>query len=598
MNSKVFQGDTIQLISRLIRDHGHNHWRGYLFAFLCMACIAGSTSLAAWLMRDVINKVFIDRDSQAVFGLAAVVVVIYFVKGLSMYSHQVTLSRIANSIVASVQRAIFAHVLKMNISYFMARHSSEFMARQSFMASSCGGVLNTVITSLGRDLLSLVGLVAVMIVQDPLMSMVGLFIMPSAVFGVQKLINRARKIMQTSFTQSMVVMELTQETVAGIKVVKSLGLEGYFTRRMQGSLIEVERASNKLASVGARSVPLMETLGGMAVAGVILYGGLRVISSAATPGSFFSFITALMLAYDPARRLARVHVELATNLVGVKAMYDFLATPALEAPEDDKPELRIDHGRIAFSGVRFRYRPEEEVLRGLDLVVEAGRTTALVGRSGGGKSTILSLLMRFYEWESGTIAIDGTDILSVDRRSLRRQIAYVGQDVFLFKGTVYDNIALGRQDATRAAVEAAAKAAYAHDFIMGFADGYATNLGQNGGQLSGGQRQRIAIARAILQDAPILLLDEATAALDNESERKIQQALAELSTGRTTLVIAHRLQTVRNADKICVIEHGGVVEEGSHDELLARAGQYAALHHLHFAAENTATASDKSEETH
>jgi len=587
MSSNAIPSDTIYLISRLVREHGRNHWRGYLFAFLCMGGIAGSTSLAAWLMRDVINKVFLDRDSRAVFGLAVAVVVIYTIKGLSTYGQQVTLSRIANAIVASVQRSIYRHLLQMDMRYFMARHTSEFVGRQAFMANSCGGVLNTVVTSLGRDLLSVIGLMLVMIVQDPIMSVVGLVFMPAAVFGVQGLIKRARKIMHTSYTQGVAVMELTQETVGGIKVVKSLGLEERFTRLMDVSIREVERASNKLVTVGARSAPLMETLGGFAVAGVILYGGFRVINSDATPGSFFSFITALLLAYEPAKRLARVHIELSTNLVGVKVMYDFLAEPTGEPAEDHKPPLVLDKGRIAFSDVHFRYRPEEVVLRGLNLVAEAGRTTALVGRSGGGKSTILSLLLRFYDVESGRIEIDGTDITAVDRRSLRRHIAYVGQDVFLFKGTVYENISLGRESAGREEIEAAAKAAHAHDFIMEFVDGYDTQLGENGGQLSGGQRQRIAIARAILQDAPILLLDEATAALDNESERKIQQALAELSSGRTTLVIAHRLQTVRNADKICVVEHDVVVEEGPHDDLLARGGRYAALHQLHFSQTET-----------
>ncbi len=584
MNSNLVQSDTVKLISRLIGDHGRNHWRGYVFAFICMGGIAGSTALAAWLMRDVINKVFLDREATAVIWLAVAVVVIYTIKGLSTYGQQVTLSRIANSIVASVQRSTYDHLLKMDMRYFMARHTSEFVGRQAFVANACGGVLNTVVTSVGRDLLSLVALVVVMVLQDPIMSVFGLVVMPAAVVGVQRLIKRARKVMHRSYSQGIAVMELTQETVAGIKVVKSLGLERRFIGLMNQAIGQVEGASNKLASIGARSGPLMESLGGFAIAGVILYGGYRVIGSTATPGSFFSFITALLLAYEPAKRLARVHIELASNLVGVRVLYDFLAEPTNEAPEDDKPELVIDGGRIVFSDVRFRYRPDEEVLRGLNLVAEAGRTTALVGRSGGGKSTILSLLLRFYDHDQGTIEVDGKEIRSVDRRSLRRQIAYVGQDVFLFKGTVYENIALGRLSATREEIEAAAKAAHAHDFIMGFAEGYDTPLGENGGQLSGGQRQRIAIARAILQNAPILLLDEATAALDNESERKIQQALAELSTGRTTLVIAHRLQTVRNADKICVVEQGVVVEEGPHDELLARGGRYAALHQLHFSA--------------
>jgi ATP-binding cassette subfamily B protein len=581
--------DTFGLIGRLVRDHGRDHWRGYLLAFVCMAGIAASTSLAAWLMRDVINKVFLDRDPRAVWELAAAVVAIYAVKGVSTFGQQVTLSRIANAIVASVQRRMYDHLLEMDVRYFVAHHSSEFIARQSFIATACGASLNTVVTSLGRDTLSLVGLLAVMVVQDPLMSIAGFTIMPAAVIGVQRLVKRARKIMRSGFTQSLVVGEITKETAAGIKVVKSLDLEDHFRGRMGAAIEDYRRAADKLASVGARSAPLMETLGGCAVAGVILYGGMRVIGSDATPGAFFSFITALLLAYEPAKRLARVHVDLSANLVGVKLFYDFLEERAAEKAEPDKPALRLGPGRIVFDDVRFRYRAEEEVLRGLSFVAEAGATTALVGRSGGGKSTVLSLLLRFWDWEGGRISIDGTEIRSVDRRSLRRAIAYVGQDAFLFKGTIEENIAFGRTGASRAEIEAAARAAHAHDFILAFADGYATELGENGAQLSGGQRQRIAIARAILQNAPILLLDEATAALDNESERAVQQALADLSQGRTTLVIAHRLQTIREADKICVVEQGRVVEEGDHDALLARGGRYAALHHMHFAAETETT---------
>ena len=578
----LMTGGTVALVRRLVADQGLRHWKGYVVAFVCMAAIAGSTSLAAWLMRDVIDKVFLERNQSAIFALSGAVAVIYVVKGLATFGQQVTLSRIANAIVAAVQARIFDHLLRLNLSYFADRHTSEFVARQSYIAASCGAVLNIIITSLGRDLLTLIGLLTVMLVQDPTMSLIAFLVMPGAVFGVQKLVKRAKAIMKAGFTQGMMVVEITQETVQGMKVVKAFGLEDHQRARMAATIDLVRHAADKFASVGARTAPLMETLGGFAVASVILYGGWRVTSAGATPGVFMSFITALLLAYDPAKRLARVHVELAGNLVGVQMMYDFLAEPAPEVEDAALPPLAIGAGRVVFDGVRFAYRDDEPVLDGLDLVAEAGQTTALVGRSGGGKSTILSLLLRFWEPNGGRITIDGTEIHTVSRRSLRASIGYVGQDVFLFKGSIAENIAMGREDATRAEIEAAAKAAYAHDFVMGFPAGYDTQVGENGAQLSGGQRQRLAIARAILKDAPILLLDEATAALDTESERAIQQALEALSRGRTTLVIAHRLQTIEKADAICVIEEGKVLERGTHAELLAHGGRYAGLHAVQF----------------
>jgi ATP-binding cassette subfamily B protein len=585
--TSLLSGKQGGLLRRLIQEQGPRHWRGYAAAFGCMALIAATTSLSAWLMKDVINKVFMERAQGAVWWLSGAVLAIYVVKGLSTYGQQVILSRIANAIVADVQRRIFRHVLEMDVPYVSNRHSSEFIARQSFVAASCGQVLNTLITTVGRDLLSVVGLLGVMVAQDPIMSLIGLAVMPFSVVGVQKLGRRAKKIMMTGYDKALEVVEATQETVQGFRLVKAFALEDHMRARAESSIRQVEETSNKLARVGARSTPLMESLGGVAIAGVILYGGWRVGADGSTPGTFFSFITALLLLYEPAKRLARVHVDLTGAMVGVGIFYDFLDEPARERDLPGVPDLRVTTGRIEYGGVRFHYRPDEEVLRGLDLVAEAGKTTALVGASGGGKSTILALLLRFWEPSAGTITIDGQSIDRVTRRSLRSSIAFVSQDVVLFKGTIFDNIALGRPGASEAEVIEAAKAAYAHDFISGFQDGYRSAVGENGMQLSGGQRQRLAIARAILKDAPILLLDEATAALDTESERAIQDALERLSHGRTTLVIAHRLQTIQRADKICVIERGVVAEAGRHEDLLELGGRYRRLHDIHFRAETT-----------
>ena len=570
-------GSSLSLISRLLREQGSRHWRGYLFAFGCMAAMAASTASSAWIMRDVIDKVFIEKNMAALWQIASFLVFISVVKGFSAYGQQVALARIANAIVADVQRRVFDKMLSMTVGYFGSRHSTDFIARQSFIGQSASSALNLVITAFSRDSLTLIGLVSVMVVQDPFMSLLALVFMPAAVISSRKLGLRVRKVMKTEFTGFAQIMESMQEAVQGIRIVKAFTLEKQLSGRQATVIGSFEQAANKLAAVSARSSPMMEALGGLAIAMVVLYGGWSVISSDRAPGSFFSFITAVLLAYEPAKRLARMHVDLNAALLGVSMLYEFLDENEVEPNLYDGPPVKVSRGEIAFRDVVFSYRTGEPVLRGLHFIAAAGKTTALVGRSGGGKSTVMSLLLQYWDVERGKILVDGQDIATTSRSSLRQQIAYVSQDTFLFKGTIRDNIAIGRQGASDDEVIAAAKAAHAHDFIEKFDDGYNTQVGENGTQLSGGQRQRIAIARAFLKNAPILLLDEATSSLDTESERAVQDALARLRDGRTTIVIAHRLSTIRSADKICVVSEGRVLEEGVHRDLMQNGGVYALL---------------------
>ena len=343
-----------------------------------------------------------------------------------------------------------------------------------------------------------------------------------------------------------------------------------------------------MSRVANRASPLMETLGGIAIGIIVIYGGYRVIETGATPGEFFSFIAAFLLAYEPAKRLARLNIELNTALVGARVMFEILDTPATEPIEDGLPPLSVTQGRIEFGNVAFAYRPGEPVLRGMSFVAEPNKVTALVGPSGGGKSTVLNLVLRFYDAQSGMITIDRQDIAAASRRSLRRQLAYVGQDAQLFTGSIRENIAFGKPGASEDEIRAAARAAHAHDFIMAFPRDYDTPVGEHGTQLSGSQRQRVAIACALIKNAPIILLDEATAALDSESERHVQDAIAELCKGRTTIVIAHRLSTIMHADRILVIEAGAVVEAGRHDELLRKGGRYASYYRLQLKAQEEA----------
>ena len=578
----IFSSPSNEVLRRLLSDQGAKHWKGYAFAFAMMALIAVTTSLSAWIIGRIVDKIFVGRDLKAVWEITAAIVAIYTVKGMATYGQQVILSRVANSIVASVQRRIFDKMLRMKVGYYSRSHSSEFIARQAFIAQSASNALNLLITTLSRDALTIVGLIIVMVSQDPLLSLFALMFVPLAVVGVRKIGLRVRKIMASEFQGAMQMMESLQETAQGIRIVKAFTLESFMRRRQASAIEGFQRAANKLARVSSRTSPIMESLGGFAIAAVVLYSGYTVIIRGNPPGSLFSFITSVIMLYEPMKRVARLHVDLSSSLFGVGLLYAFLDEKEFEADPPSAPELKVTRGRIEFRDVVFGYRPEERVLHSVSFVAEAGKTMALVGRSGGGKSTVMNLILRLYDLESGQILFDGVDTATVTLESLRRQIAYVSQENFLFRGSARDNIALGRPGASDEEIVAAAKAAYAHDFIMGFERGYDTPCGEHGMQLSGGQRQRIAIARAFLKDAPIILLDEATSALNSESEQAIQKALRTLCEGRTTIVIAHRLSTVAQADEICVIDRGRIVERGRHGELLAQGRTYSHIAQTQF----------------
>jgi subfamily B ATP-binding cassette protein MsbA len=571
---------TAVLVRRLLVEQAAGQWRRYALAFGLMGIAAASTALGAYLVGDVINQAYVHKNLPNIIILAIVTAVIFMIKGMATYGQAVMLARIGNRIIAENQRRMFAKLLRHNIGFFADRHSSEFMARLTTGAAAASQVLNLLITSFGRDLLSLVGLLAVMAVQDPVLSALSIIVVPPAMLILRKMIRRIKTIAHHQFTGSARILETLQETLQGIRILKAFTLEDAMRERFDSRVAELEHESNKWARVAYRSGPLMEALGGFAIAGALVYGGFRVIETGATPGQFFSFLAAFMLAYEPAKRLARLNLDLNSGLVGVRILFEVIDHPPTEPADEDKPSLKLLQARVEFANVQFAYRPGEKVIKNLSFVAEPGKVTALVGPSGGGKSTMFNLMLRFCEADGGAIVIDGQNISTVSRRSLRSQVAYVGQNVFLFRGSVRENIAFGRLGATEAEIVAAAKAAYAHDFIMAFPRGYDTPVGEHGLQLAGGERQRIAIARGLLKDAPIILLDEATASLDSESERLVQGAIEHLCQGRTTIVIAHRLHTVVDADRIFVIEDGTVVESGRHDELLRRGGRYTSFYRL------------------
>ena len=571
---------TSALVRRLLLDEALAYWPRYAVAFVLMAIAAGATALVAYLAGTMTNEAIVHHNYNGIVVISLVAMATFTVRGFATYGGAVTLSWVGNRIIAQNQRRMFDKLLQQNIGFFAEHHSSEFIARLTTGANAVSAVVNLLITAIGRDLLSLIGLIIVMVVQDPVMSLFSFLVAPPAFFVLRKLIRRVRTIARMQFTGGTRIIETVQETLQGMRMVKAFALEDEMRQRLGKNVAEVEHESNKMARVSNRASPLMEMLGGCAVALGLMYGGYRFIEAGATPGGFVSFIMAFLLAYEPAKRLARLNIDLNNSLVGVRVLYEVIDSPPGEPDDDDRPALRLSDARIEFADVQFAYHADAPVLRGMSFVAQPGKVTALVGPSGGGKSTVLNLLLRFYDVDSGRVLIDGQNVAAVSRRSLRHEIAYVGQIVHLFRGTIRENIALGRLGASEAEIVAAAKAAHAHDFIMSFPAGYDTPVGEHGLQLSGGQRQRVAIARALIKDAPIILLDEATASLDSESERHVQEALAELCKGRTTLVIAHRLSTITHADCILVVENGLVAESGRHDELLRKGGRYAAFYRL------------------
>ncbi|TYC63311.1 ABC transporter ATP-binding protein [Rhodobacterales bacterium] len=572
---------TVQLVKRLFGENFRTYIPQYLVAFIFMGLIAATTAASAWIMRDVVNQVFVDKNSTMVYVIGAAVLAIFTVKGASTYGQMVVLAKVGNKIAADLQNRMFAVMIRQDQTYFDEYSLAEIGVRVGQGVGATRTTLELIIVTLGRDVLTLIGLVFVMVFQNPFLSIFALFTMPPAVVGVAFLVRRVKEYVKRQVVSSAKIGSAQQETVLGIRVVKAFGMEEVMKTRMGDAVTEYRKRANKIANLSARTSPLMDTLGGAAIALVIFYGGYSVIELGQDPGALFSFITALLLAYDPARRLARLNVNLGKQMIGLKLMYELVDREPSMKEAENAVDLHVSTGKIEFRDVKFSYG-DRPALYGTSFVAEPGKMTALVGSSGAGKSTVFALIERFYDPDGGQVLIDDRPIPECTIASVRGNLAYVGQDSFLFNISVRENIAVGRPSATQEEIVAAAKAANAHDFIMQLPKGYETSPGQGGNGLSGGQRQRIAIARAMLRDAPILLLDEATASLDAESEAKIQSALDKLMQGRTTLVIAHRLSTVRHAHQIHVMDQGKVVESGTHDQLFDHDGIYRRLCELQF----------------
>jgi ATP-binding cassette subfamily B protein len=528
---------------------------------------------------------FLDSSHPGMLQIVAVsigIILIFLVKGLSEYGSSVILTKIGNNIISRQQRRIGSHILKQSLAFFVAFPSSDLITRVSHAATAARSVMNLLMTRV-QDVFTAIALMIAMFKLDWRLSCVALLILAPVSIALGSIIRRIRSISRSQYKGLAQVISGIQESIIGSKLIKSYNLESSMEGRFDDAIKGVEKVSNKMAVVSARTSPSMEFIGGVAVACIVFYGGYRNLVLGQSADSLIAFLTALLLAYEPVKRIAKMNVSLHSALIGVEMLYNILDSDYTIPDKPDAKPLSISRGEVSLKDVTFSYRPNQPVLRDVSLTCSGGHVTALVGPSGSGKSTILNLIERFYAVDSGRIEIDGQEISGLKTESLRANMSLVSQDTFLFSDTLRNNIRFARPDATDAEIEAAARAAFAHDFIMEQPQGYDTQVGENGGSLSGGQRQRISIARAFLKNAPILLLDEATSALDSESEKQIQLAFDTLMKGRTTIVIAHRFSTIRNARTIHVMQNGKVVASGSHQELISdEKSLYAHLYRLQY----------------
>ncbi len=577
---------TWMLAKRLVREGVRPYFGRVVLSVVFMGIVAATSGLLAALMKPVVDQVFVQRDAAMLWPVAAAVVITSLAKGTATYFQSNLTAWVGLRIIADMQNRLFVHLTRMDLQFFHDTTTGRLVSRFTADIAIMRAAVSNALVGFGRDTLSVFALVGVMFYQDWQLALVSFFAFPAAIQPIVRLGKRLRRVSVNTQESSGNFVTLLEQTFQGMRVVKAYGMEGYEQGKIAVITESLFRLIFKASRVRALSGPIMETLGGAAVAVVIVYGGSRVIDGTTTPGAFFSFMTALMMAYQPVKSLANLNASLQEGLAGAQRIFALLDVRPNIAERPGAHPLRVEGGAVRLDEVSFSYDGNRLALDHISLDVPAGKRVALVGASGAGKSTILNLVPRFYDVESGRVLIDGQDVRDVTLVSLRSQIALVSQEILLFDDSVRSNIAYGRPGATELEIEEAARNAAAHDFIAALPMGYDTVVGEHGVKLSGGQRQRLAIARAMLRNAPILLLDEATSSLDAESERHVQAALETLMVGRTTIIVAHRLSTVVDADIIHVIDRGRLAESGRHVELLARGGIYARLYAVQAAEED------------
>jgi subfamily B ATP-binding cassette protein MsbA len=556
--------------------------RWLVISMICMIIVASMGGAQAYMVKPLLDEIFFKKDSTMLMLVPLGIMGIFLVKGVFDYTYNYLLTKMGQSVIMDLRNLLYTHIQSLPLSFFQKKPTGELISRILSDVSLIQGAVSGVLVGLLKDTCQVFFLIGVIFYQNWRMATISMILLPLVVYPIVNFGRRHRRLSRSSQQTTAQVSNILYETITGTRIVKAFGMEKYEIGRFAETLDKLFRIVMRNTRISAISHPLMEFLGGVGISLVVWYGGSQVLQGKSTPGTFFSFLTALIMIYDPIKGISKINNTLQQGIAAAERVFDILDIESEVVEKKDAIELPPVIDIIELNDVRFQYEDNTEVIKGINLRVKAGEVIAIVGSSGGGKTTLVNLIPRFFDVSSGSLTIDGTDIRDVTLKSLRSQIGMVTQQTILFNDTVRNNIAYGSPEASEAQIREAARAAHALNFIQHLPKGFDTVIGEAGARLSGGERQRISIARAILRNAPILILDEATSSLDTESEREVQQAIENLVQSRTTFVIAHRLSTIRNADRIIVIQNGMIVEEGTHETLLPLEGVYKKLYDMQF----------------
>jgi ATP-binding cassette, subfamily B, bacterial MsbA len=558
------------LLTRLL-PYLRPYWPILVVGGVLALFVSGAEALIAWLVKPAMDDIFLKRDVTMLRIIPLALLGAYILKGAGRFGQSYLMASVGERVIARIRRELYAHIQSMPLSFFASLHSAELMTRVVTDVNRLARLSSTVLVMAVRHVGTICALLIVMFLREWVLALIAIAVFPIVGVAVRTIGRKLYKINRRTQQKIAELNVVLQESFTGSKIVKAFGREGLEQERFNSVNDRLLGLALKDRRVDEMAEPLMEVLGALAIMGALWYGGYRVISGALTPGEFFSFTAAVVLLYGPVRQLSRMVNTVQQSIASVERVFEIVDTPPAIVDAPGAHALPAFTGAIEFAAAGFRYPEAEEwALQDISLTVRKGELVAFVGMSGAGKTTLMELLPRFHDVTAGRITLDSHDLREVTVDSLRALIGIVTQDTFLFHDSVEYNIGYGKPGATRAEVERAARQAQAHDFIAALPEGYATSVGERGVKISGGQAQRLAIARAFLKDPPILILDEATSDLDAESEFLVQQALSELMKGRTVLVIAHRLATVKHADRVVVVHAGRIAEMGTHDELMAR----------------------------